>query len=128
MLMKRTALRIAAAVSIAGAITAPQLPAFAAPRATPAISIVAKSQFRKVTRHVYVRFGLASFKSATISGKVTSGMAGDHLRLYAQQFPFKKAPVLAGHITLSRPTMPYSFTVTPTLATRYQVKLFASDT
>jgi len=50
--MKRTALRIAAAVSIAGAITAPQLPAFAAPRATPAISIAAKSQFRNVTGHV----------------------------------------------------------------------------
>ena len=126
--MKRTALRIAAAVSIAGAITAPQLPAFAAPRATPAISIAAKSQFRNVTGHVYVRFGLASFKSATIRGKVTGGLQGDDLRFYAQQFPFNQAPALVAHIPLTGATMPYSFTVTPTLATRYQVKLFASTT
>jgi hypothetical protein len=125
--MKRTAFRIAATAFIAGAITAPQLPALAAPRATPAISIVAKSQFPKVTRDVYVTFGLDSVKSATISGKVTGGATGEVLRLYAQQFPFKKAPAVAGHMPVSGATQPYSFTVTPTLATRYQVKLFKTS-
>jgi len=47
--------------------------------------------------------------------------------LYAQRFPYATAAKPVRSITLSAtgPATSYSFTVAPTLATRYQVKLFA---
>src|SRR6202012_5721632 len=55
---------------------------------------------------------------------------GDVVRLYGQQFPFNVAPVLAGTFNLNSAngSGDFSFSVTPTLATRYQVKLFSSAT
>ena len=125
--MKRTAFRIAAAALVAGGIAAPQLPALAAPRAAPTISIAAKSNIPKITGDVLVIWRSAADKSATIKGTVTGGSSGQDLRLYAQPFPFKKAPAEIAHSTVGSGSTPYAFTVTPGLATKYQVKLFASS-
>jgi len=126
--MKRTVLRIAAAALIAGGIVAPQLPALATARAAPTITIAAKSKLPKITGNVLVIWRSAADQSATIHGKLTGGTNGDQLRLYAKQFPFNKSPVLVSQITVSKANVPYSFTVIPTLATRYQVKFFNSGT
>jgi hypothetical protein len=126
--MRRTAFAIAAAALIAGAISAvPQSPALAAPGATPTISITARSPFAKVTNDVYVRFRLDTMKSATIQGKVVGAVHGEDLRLYAQPFPFKQAPAKVADLAIGSATMPYSFRVTPRLATRYRAKLFRTS-
>ena len=49
--------------------------------------------------------------------------------MYAQPFPYAKAPAPVRSVTLgAADPAEYSFMVTPTLATRYQVKLFARKT
>jgi hypothetical protein len=128
MRMKHIGARLAVAAVTGALVAAPQAPAFAATAAAPTISITAKSALPKITGDVLVVWR-SSAKSATISGSITNGVAGEIVKLYAQQFPFKNpAAPIGTPITLSTTgTSPYSFTATPTLATRYRVKLFASD-
>ncbi len=65
---------------------------------------------------------------AQINGQVKKAANGEVVRLYAQVFPFKHAPVLVGSDTLhpSGGLATYQFSQSPTFATRYQVKLFRS--
>ncbi|HEX7994914.1 MAG TPA: hypothetical protein VF506_13415, partial [Streptosporangiaceae bacterium] len=59
---------------------------------------------------------------------MTGATNGQVLQLFAQQFPFNKAPVALGSpVTLAGTGMPYSFSVTPSLATRYHVELFTDS-
>jgi hypothetical protein len=107
---------------------ASQLPAFAA--AVPhTISIGAKSLLPRVTGDVWVMYQNGAHANAKISGAVTGTTSGEVLRLYAQQFPYKKKPGPLGQpVTMPTGTStPYSFKVTPTLATRYKVELFADS-
>lgn len=101
-------------------------PAFAAyqvPLAT--IPLTASSPIAAVNGDVYVLYH-SQDRAATLSGHLTNAASGQVLRLYAQQFPFASAPVaIAADTVTSDGTASYSFQVTPTLATRYQVKLFA---
>jgi hypothetical protein len=110
------------------ALTAGLLPASAAIAAGPVITISAASAIKPVTGYVFVVFKGGSYAKAAIKGTITGAASGEVARLYAQQFPFKTAPARAGSVTLGAATQSYSFTVTPTLATRYQVELFASAT
>ena len=126
--MKRTALQLAAVALIAGAMSAGTAPAFATARAAPTISIVAKSAIPKITGDVTVIWRSSARGSATIKGTLRGGSKGEVLRLYAKQFPFTQAPKVVGKIAISGPTEPYSFTVTPGLATRYQAKVFVNGT
>jgi hypothetical protein len=80
-----------------------------------------------VTGDVYVQYHDGGKSSADLKGTVPDPAAGQVVRLYAQQFPFTSAAVPAGTSTLNGGA-DFSFTVTPSLATRYQVKLFSSAT
>jgi hypothetical protein len=95
--------------------------------AAPTVSIAATSKF-KVTNDVFVVYHIATADKATIHGTVKGGSAGEVAALYAQQFPFKKPPLKAGTVTLKAGASAYSFTVSPTLYTKYSVRLFASKT
>jgi hypothetical protein len=68
--------------------------------------------------------------SARIGGMITDTAAGEVLQLYAQQFPYRSAPTPVQSVNLHPVggTATYSFTVSPTLATRYQVRLLRSGT
>jgi hypothetical protein len=130
--MSKFGARLAAAALAGGIVAVGYIPTIASAAATPTISIAAKSKLTGVTKatgDVLVIFSAGSFSKAKISGSITNGTAGQIAKLYAQQFPFKKpaAPVGAPITLSSTGTSPYSFTATPTLATHYQVKLFASD-
>jgi hypothetical protein len=129
--MRKPGIRIAAVALAAGVVTITQLPALAAaPSTSPAITIAATSHLRKVTGDVSVVYQAGKYANASISGTVTGAASGDVLRLLARQFPYKKAAAPLGSpvpLTSSAST-PYSFTVTPTLATRYEVELFATAT
>jgi len=130
--MRRSGTRIwIATASVAAVVGAVQAPAVAAPTTTASITISAKSAIKPVTGNVFVVFRARTLSHAQIKGSVSGGASGQVLQLFAQQFPFKKAPVkLDSPVTLSGASTPYSFPVTPTLATHYQVELFtdASET
>ena len=68
--------------------------------------------------------------TAKLSGELTDVTPGEVARLYAQPFPFTSAPVPVQSVTLNPVggKAAYSFSVAPTLATRYQVKLLRSAT
>jgi len=90
--------------------------------------MAAKSLFRPVTGDVFVVFDIGKFSKAQIHGSVSGAARGEVVRLLAQPFPFTSAPAKAGSVTLGGATASYSFTVTPTLATRYRVGLYANST
>jgi hypothetical protein len=114
-----------------GVAIAAQLAALVpAQAATPTITIAATSKIKPVTGFVLVVFQDRSVSNAKIHGNITGATTGEVATLYAQRFPYTRPAKPVSSITLSPAgaTTPYSFTVTPALATRYKVKLLASST
>ena len=89
---------------------------------------IVASGFAPLFGDVFVRYRDGNSARAEIKGSVAGGKAGEIVRLYDQRFPFTSAPALADWVTLNPAAngTGYAFTVTPTIATRYQVKLFAN--
>jgi len=127
--MRSTVTRILLSTAVVAAVVAIAEPsAFGAPATTATISISAKSALKPVTRDVFVVFKGRTLSHAHIKGSVTGAASGQVLQLFGQQFPFKKAPVKLGSpVTVTGASMPYSFAVTPNLATRYRVELFTDS-
>ncbi len=92
--------------------------------------ITVQSTFPPVTGDVWVVYQGGKVASARVRGEITGVTSGEVAELYAQQFPFKRAPAPVSSVIL-RPAggaATYAFTVTPVLATRYRVELFSSST
>jgi hypothetical protein len=104
--------------------------AAAPPPARHAVPMSVNSRLQPVTRNIYVVYRDGRYASAQVHGQITGTTSGEVARLYAQQFPYSRAPVPVGSVILEPAggTASYAFTVTPTLATRYRVKLFRSST
>ncbi len=125
---------VSAALAAPGAAAAKPGPGVPASRGSAdaglAITIAAASHLRPVTGDVFVYFRTPGDAAATIYGDVTGAASGDVARLYAQPFPFRRraAAVPGTTIALSPGSAPYTFTVTPGLATRYQVRVFGTGT
>jgi hypothetical protein len=130
MRMIRASLQLTAAVAVAAGLAAPQIPALASARATPTITIKATSRHPVVTGDVWVIIhSTPRASTATIKGSVSGAVRGQVLRLYKQQWPFKKAAGRVGtFIPVTGASQSYAFANLPTLASRYQVELFASAT
>ncbi len=84
-----------------------------------------------VTGDTFVVFRTGAYAVARIGGSVSGATAGDVVRLYSQQFPFRAAASrVRGDFAVLRPpahgSAGYSFPVTPQLATRYQVRVFTA--
>jgi eukaryotic-like serine/threonine-protein kinase len=79
-----------------------------------------------VNGYVNTIYGVAGQDSADVSGEIKNAVPGEVVRLYAQQWPFTKAavPVSSAAVNPADGNAAYKFRVTPTVATRYQVKLF----
>ncbi len=121
--------RAAATALAAGAVISAQLATTSpAQAAAPAVTIAAAAMLPPVTGYVSVIFHAGSYAHAKIHGSICGAAAGDVAVLYAQQFPYKKSAVRLGSVTLKAAQTLYSFTVTPILATKYVVRLFASGT
>jgi hypothetical protein len=118
---------LVAALTGSAAIAAQLAGVVPAQAATPAITVAATSSNSTVTGDVFVYFLGGKYGSARIHGTITGATTGEVATLYAQRFPYTTAAKPARSITLTAtgPTTAYSFTVAPTLATRYQVKVFA---
>jgi hypothetical protein len=113
-----------------GAAVAAQLAAVVPSQAAvpPVITIAATSKIKPVTGDVYVVFRGGTFSTARIHGTIGVTAAGQVATLYAQRFPYTQpATPVRSHTLPAGTATPYSFTVTPALATRYTVKLFASS-
>jgi hypothetical protein len=120
---------VAIAVVVAGAgIAGVRLLAFPGP-ASLSVTIAASSGLPPAGGDVYVRYRDGAQASARISGQVSDAKNGEIARLYAQPFPYHNAPVPVGSLTLhpADTTASYAFAVTPSRATRYQVKLFSNS-
>ena len=119
---------LVAALTGSAAIAAQLAGVVPAQAATPTITVAATSINPVVTGDVFVYFLGGKYGSARIFGTITGAATGEVATLYAQRFPYTTAAKPVGSTTLSATgaTTAYSFTVTPTLATRYQVKVFAS--
>jgi hypothetical protein len=116
---------LALTAAIAGALTAGQ-PTLASAATGPAISITAASGLPAVTHDVYVVYQGGKLSTATVSGAITGAAAGDSAKLYAT--PFHGPARQVASATLGAAAQSYSFTVTPTVATRYVVSLFQGST
>jgi hypothetical protein len=129
-----TAWRRAAVAALAGAAALAAQFAVIAPAqaAAPTITINATTKLTavaKATGDALVVYHAGAGASGTIHGKITGVTKGEVATLYAQQFPFVKPAVKAASVTIKvTGNTTYSFKVTPTLATRYKVRLFASAT
>jgi len=115
-----------------GLLTGPALPALAAGAQAPTVTVTigAKSALKKITGEVLVVFRAGKFSRATISGRISGALAGDVATLLARPFPYKKPPAAIGSpisLTGASPE-PYSFQVTPGIATRYRVVVSAGGT
>jgi hypothetical protein len=119
---------LVAALTGSAAIAAQLAAVVPAQAAAPTITVVATSSNPTVTGDVLVYYRGGKYGSARIHGTITGATAGEVATLYAQRFPYLAAarPVSSTTLSATGPTTAYSFTVTPTLATRYQVKVFAS--
>jgi hypothetical protein len=107
--------------------------AYAAPAQAPVVSISAKSPLPVISHDVFVVYEAAKgFGTVTISGSVSESTVGQVAALYAQPFPYSKAATAAAGQTqtLATSTTPtaYSFTASPTIATRYTVEVLPSST
>jgi hypothetical protein len=114
---------LAVAAGAPPTLAKPQALATPAPAQTPAVTIAARSLFKPVTGDVFVQFLAGKFANAQIHGTIRGG-TGDVATLLAQPFNGRQAP--AGSVRLTRSPESYAFTVTPALATRYQVQLRTS--
>jgi Protein kinase domain len=94
-------------------------------------AITAKSAFAPETGDVYVVYRGGSQASARLSGEIHGAASGEVAQVYAQPFPFRRAPAPVGSPVILHPVgaaVRYGFKVTPTLATRYRVEVFQSST
>lgn len=100
----------------------------AAAASGPTVTIAASSRFSPIFHDVVVIYNTGVYSKATIHGTIRDAAAGEVATLFAQEFPFKKAPVKLGSVTLKAAKSSYSFTVAPNLYTKYAVRVFASAT
>jgi type V secretory pathway adhesin AidA len=122
--------RQAARIAVVGvlALGASLAVAGQAQAAGPAISVAASTKLPLVTHDALVLYQQGAYASAKIHGTISGAGAGEVARLYAQPFPYKKAATAVATVTLKASEASYSFTVSPSLATHYWVRLFKSKT
>jgi hypothetical protein len=90
--------------------------------------ITARSGLAPQSGDVWVMYGDGGAAQAQVYGEVKGARRGYVARLYAQAFPFTAKPAAVASVTLhpGHKLAPYAFRVTPVLATRYYVSVFAS--
>ena len=118
---------LVAALTGSTAIAAQLAGVVPAQAATPTITVAATSSNPRVTGDVWVIYLDGKYSRARIHGTITGAANGEVATLYAQRFPYARParPLRSIALSVTGPATAYSFTVAPSLATRYQVKVFA---
>ena len=88
--------------------------------------IAARSALPLMSGDAWVIYHSANAAQAQVYGEVKGATRGDIARLYAQPFPYGSAAVPVASVALhpKGKLASYAFPVTPSLATRYHVKVF----
>jgi hypothetical protein len=120
----------AAVIVLAGGLTAGLLAEGGSAKPSVVVPLSAKSAEPVVTGDVWVEYNSGKYSTADIDGTIKKVVSGEVAQLYAQPFPFSRAPVQVQSVILhpASGAATYQFQVAPALATRYQVKLFPSST
>ncbi len=121
---------LAVVIVAAAGLTVSLLAGSTASHSSTAVPISVKSARPALSGDVYVVYRDGKQANAEVSGEIKKAANGEVAQLYAQQFPYQHAPAQVGSVILhpAGTTASYEFQVTPTLATRYRVELFASST
>jgi hypothetical protein len=118
-----------APVAVAGGLVAASAAAPAAATTNATISIQAKNpDFPNVTGDTLVFYGVKGFQNAVVSGTVTGAASGDVVTLLAEPFKETQFAPVGKPLTLTSPTQSYSFSVRPTLATKYEAQVTTGST
>jgi hypothetical protein len=111
------------AVATAGLGFAGATAAAGSPTSVVSVSIAAKTRNPIVTGDIWTAYGVPTYDSAVVSGKVSGAPAQADVQLMARVFPYKAAGKVAGSAVLGSSAR-YSFTVMPHVATRYWLEVF----
>lgn len=125
--MRRLCRAIATATVASGLLVASAVAVAAASPATYRVTIGARSMYPggPIAGKTLVIYGTARFDTATIAGEVTGFEPGDVATLLAK--PFRATRFRADGAPLSLTALGrYSFTVQPSLATQYEVRVSTS--
>lgn len=123
--------RRVAPLAIAGGLIAASgaVPAEAASPATYSITIHAKNpNFPNVTDDTLVFLASKPLQNATVSGTVSGATPSDVVTLLAEPFKAKHFTPVGKPVTLTSASQNYSFSVRPTLATKYEAQVSTGST
>jgi hypothetical protein len=104
-------------------------PAVAQTATGPTVTITAKAS--SVYGYTFVGFKDGKYSKVAFTGNISGATSGMAAQLYAQPFPYKKAPAPVAGQKLAldgTSSQGYSFTATPGIATRYSVEILPSST
>ena len=96
------------------------------PLPTPVISVTAASANDPVDGNVFVDYRTAGHATATITATVSRGTRGEVAELTGQQYPFSAAPAVLASAKITGRSQHLSFSVTPSLETRYRIEVLPS--
>ena len=96
------------------------------PLPTPVISVTAASADDPVDGNVFVDYRTSGHATATITATVSRGTRGEVAELTGQQYPFSAAPAVLASAKITGRHQHLSFTVTPSLETRYRIEVLPS--
>ena len=125
---RRTAMIIAAAglaVVVIAVLVIVLLPN--PPGPAPVISVAATGPTGPAAGIAYVYYQDSPLSSATITGTVSRAARGEIAALTAQPFPFTAAPRVLARTPLAGRNQDLSFSVTPSLETRYRIEVLPSS-
>jgi hypothetical protein len=119
---------IAPVVAAGGLVAAGAIPAASASPATYGISIGAKSSVPKISGHTLVVYKYSGYTTASISGSVSGAIPGDVATLWSKPFGAKTFTATSSTATVATDPQTYSFSVTPSQATAYEVQVTTGTT
>jgi hypothetical protein len=112
----------------AGLLAAGALPPAQAASSAYAIAIGVKTHMAPVTGYSLVAYRYGKYATAAISGTVSGAASGDVTTLLAEPFGTKAFSPVGAPITITQPSQGYSFSVSPSLATKYEAQVTTGQT
>jgi hypothetical protein len=126
---KRPRTRLAAIVAGLAAVVTAAVAVFVftqSPPPPPPVVTVSAASASMVGRYVVVAYLGGKHATATITANVSRAEKGEVAKLVAQPFPYRGSPAPVASTKITGRRQRVSFRVTPSLATRYHIEVFAS--
>jgi hypothetical protein len=123
---RKTALYGTAGVAVAVVAAVVIIALHKPPLPTPLISVTVASADDPVDGNVFVDYRTSGHATATITATVSRGTRGEVAELTGQQYPFSAAPAVLASAKITGRSQHLSFSVTPSLATRYRIEVLPS--